>query len=74
MRWLIFTFMTVMAMHSGAGTLQPYQTPATGGIGVYMREVISQGPSGYSGRAANTMVAFGESVPRPPSASVRMGW
>lgn len=75
MRRLILTFMTMVAMHSGAGALQPHQAPAAGGIGAYMRGVISQGPAtGYSGGAAYTVVAFGESIPRPPSASVKYGW
>lgn len=74
MRRLILTLMTMMAMHSGAGALQPHQAPAAGGIGAYMREVISQGSSGYSGGAAYAVAAFGESVPRPRSSSVQIGW
>jgi len=73
MKRLILTFVTVMAMHGGAGALQPHQAPAAAGIGAYVHDVISQGPTGYSG-AAYTVAAFGESVPRPPSASVKYGW
>lgn len=74
MRRLILTLMTMMAMHSGAGALQPHQAQTVSGIGAYVREVINRGPSGYSGGAAYTVVAFGESVPRLPSASVKYGW
>lgn len=71
---LILTVMTMLAMHSGAGALQPHQAPAAGGIGAYVREVISLGPSVHAGSAAYTVVAFGESVPRPPSSSIQIGW
>lgn len=71
---LILTLVTVIVMHGRVGTLQPHQASAATGIGAYVRDVISQRPGVNSGSAAYTVVAFGESVLRPPAASVKFGW
>ena len=74
MRHLLFTALMMLVMHGGVGALQPHQPPTGAGFGAYMRTMVNRGPAGYSGGAAYNVVAFGESVPRPPSASVKYGW
>lgn len=73
MRWLLITMATMVAMHGGAGAFQPYQAAPTG-IGAYVQAVVARGSTPYSGGYAYGVVAFGESVPRPASATVRIGW
>lgn len=67
---ILLTLAALAAMHSGAGALQV----APAGFGAYVQTVIAQGSAPYSGGSPYGTVVFGESVPRPASATVRVGW
>lgn len=69
---ILLTLVALGAIHGGAGTLQPRQA-APAGFGAYVQGIVAQGSASTSGTAYG-IVTFGESVPRPASASVQIGW
>lgn len=71
---LLMTMAALIAMHSGAGALQAHQAAPAGGIGAYVQTAFARGSAPYSGGSVYGTVVFGESVPRPASATVRVGW
>lgn len=72
---LIASILVILALHGGLHASSPLPAARGGqGFGAYVRNLVVQGATGYQGGVPYAALPFGESVPRPLAANVRVGW